>query len=229
MEFKVGPYNYALVITSGLMFDDEGNELLGLAVEDQRLLILSHKIRPEEREGILFHEYTHAWGFHGASPTNEEERCRLNAMMIQQFNGDLSQQGGREALEEMDPERMGNIGQATGRDIAIRPATPAPPLPDAMPPIEIMGQPDRLPCATCEAPVMCGSIHHDDPVADGSGRVRMLRWFSCEACGSLQIWWEHCDQTGMLTGVYVSVPRPRVLNGAEAAKWLKEHRQLATA
>jgi hypothetical protein len=221
MEFHVGPYTYTLVISAGEMYDDLGCELSGLAVESQKLLILSHKLEPCDREGILYHEVEHAWSFHGATPSTEEGRCQLSAMIRRQFGEDLEQQGGREALEKLQPTRMGNIGMPTLR------RTTSPPVPDRAIPMEVMGQPDRLPCATCEAPIMCGSIHHDAPTSDGSGKIRMLRWFNCEICGAVQVWWEYCDTHGNPLGVYVSVPRPRVLQGIAAKEWLKERRVAA--
>ena len=111
IAFHVGPYAYTLIVSDGGIFDDEGFELDGLAVEAHRLLILSRSLDVDRRAEIAFHEYMHAWGFHVPEPRNEEERCNLASMVRLQFDRDLATVGGEAALRDMRPTRLGTIGR----------------------------------------------------------------------------------------------------------------------
>jgi hypothetical protein len=111
IPFHVGPYVYRLVITDRSLFNAEGDELEGVAVEGRRLLILSFIVEPERREEVALHELIHAWAFHVPTPRTEEERCQLHAMIGEQFRRDLEAQGGREALMQLQPQRVPHLGR----------------------------------------------------------------------------------------------------------------------
>jgi len=217
MDFGVGPFTYRLAISDRSIFDAEGNELEGCAVEARRLLIISRIVEPERREEIALHEFTHAWGFHVPKPSDEEERCQLTALIAQQFAADLERAGGREALQRLPAQRVPHLGKPA-RSKAEQVDT------------EQSNRSDRRVCGGCGAEVMCGSVVNGDIELHGAtNRTRMGRWMECEACGALQHWTEYCTADGIPLGEYVSNPPPRVLYGAQAAAWMAERRELAGA
>lgn len=213
MNFHVGPVVYTLVVSDRAIFDTEGNELEGVALEGRRLLLLSRIVEPERREEVALHEYAHAWRFNVPEPSNEEELARFTGMVAQQFYKDLDAQGGRDALVKLPMQRVNHIG---------RPAPTASVASVARQ--TVMGAPDRMCCPTCEAEVMCGSIHNGEPFAhDASGKIRIERWMECEACGSLTVWLEVAAADGTPLGEFVSNPPPRVMRGLAATQWVGDH------
>lgn len=217
MKFHVGPFLYTLAISDRQIFDVEGNPLEGAAVESRRLIIISYIVELERRAEVLMHELIHCWAFHVPQPSDEEERANLVAMITEQFHRDLESQDGREALAKLQPQRVPQLGSAL----------PAPRLAFAR---EVMGSSDRMICAACDADVMCGSIHHGEPeLHEATAQWRILRWFQCDACAGLQIWYECCAPDGSPLGTFIANPKPRLLRGAEASLWLSEHSEPAAS
>ena len=217
VEFHVGPYVYRLVVSDRSIFDAEGNELEGCAVEGRRLVILSRIVEPERREEVAAHELIHAWAFHAPKPSDEEERCQFHAMIAEQFRRDLEVGGGRERLLQLPRTCVPHLGRPVPQKLA--PAT-----------VETFGRTDRVSCACCESETACGSVHNSDPEPHPTtGRQKMQRWFRCEICATVTAWWEWADDAGLPTGEYVSVPAPRMLQGAEAARWMAEQAAMQAA
>lgn len=217
MNFHVAGVSYRLVVSDRSVFDAEGNELEGCAVEGRRLLIISRIVEPERREEIAMHEISHAWTFHVPKPGDEEERCQFNATISRQFYADLEAQGGREALRQMAMTRVPHLGkplpQATSKALQMR---------------ETFGKSDRTPCGACDTDTMVGSIHNGEPVLhEPTNQFRVTRWFQCEACSAVQVWTEVSAPDGTPLGEFVANPAPKLLRGAEAAAWLAEHREMA--
>lgn len=215
MQFHVGPVSYRLVISNRHVFDADGNELEGCAVEGRRLLILSCIVEPERREEVALHEFTHAWAFHVPQPSNEEERCQLTALIAQQFQKDLDAAGGREALIQMQPAHVPHLGR------------PAPALPDVAE--SSFARPHRMICSGCDTEILCGSIEQGEPsLHEFTGKQRVERWMRCDACGTLTVWFEVAHPDGSPTGEICAHPKPRMLRGTDAALWLAD-RSLQTA
>ena len=216
MQFRVGPYTYTLVVSDRAIFDADGNELEGVAVEGRRLIILSPIVEPERRPEVACHELYHAFTFAFPAPRTEEEIADFTGLVARQFHQELHEQGGRQALMQMVPRRVPHLG---------RPA-PARSLPFAR---DVIGPGDRIPCGVCDAPVMCGSIRNGAPeLHQPTGRLRMERWMHCEACGSVQAWMEWCAADGTPLGEFVSNPAPKLYRGAEAGRFVADH-ELARA
>ena len=210
MNFHVGPVVYRLVVSDRAIFDEEGNELEGLAHEARRLLILSRSVEPERREEVALHELAHAFAFHFPPPHNEEERCQFFATAAKQFRLDLEGQGGAESLLQMAAQRIPHLGK------------PQPPRPRKSA-VETWGISDRVVCGCCEAEIMCGSIRNGEPAEhEGTAQWRLERWTSCDACDSLTIWVEVCTPDGSPLGQYVANPAPKLLRGREASAWLSQ-------
>lgn len=210
MKFHVGHIPYAVIVSDRAMFNSDGDPLEGLAVEANRLIIISRSVEPCRRAEIAQHEYLHCWGFHVPQPATEEERCQLGAFVAEQFRLQLDEQGGEDALRNLPPTRMPRMGTPRKERVAAQPPEP-------------FGITDRIPCGCCGADVMCGSIHNGPPaVHEITGQWSLERWATCDACGSLQAWGEYCTPDGIPSGRYVSNPPPRMLRGAEAARWLAE-------
>lgn len=208
MFFNVGPYRYRLAISDRPIYDAEGNQLEGLAVEQRRLLIVSYRVEPDRREEVALHELGHAWLFHFPTPRTDEERCQFFAATARQFRMDLEEQGGAEAMLQMAPERVPHLSRGV----------PSSAQPIKLP--ESFGLTDRVVCGCCGAEIMCGEIRHAEPRQhEYTGQWQVERWADCEACGTLQVWLEYCAPDGRPTGTFVSVPPPRMLRGREAALW----------
>lgn len=122
IEFHVGATPYMLIISDRSIFDSDGCELEGCAVEGRRLLILSHIVHPERREEVARHEFYHAWRFHVPAPKNEEEDAQLHALVAKQFRVDLDDAGGQDALLNIRPCKV-LLGRPPG-DKLINPVAP---------------------------------------------------------------------------------------------------------
>jgi hypothetical protein len=208
MKFTIGPYIYDLVLADRAIFDAEGNPLEGAAIESRRLLVISLNVEPERREEIAMHEFLHAIEFHIQPPRTEEERAQFFAFYSQQFRDEFEDQGGRAVLTRMMPRRLPAMGRPP---LAARISVAR----------DTFGSPDRIPCAGCEADVMCGSIHNGEPeLHEATNRWYMERWFRCEGCAAIQAWLEYCTPDGVPLGTFVSNPKPRLLRGDDAAQWL---------
>jgi hypothetical protein len=209
--FHVGPVVYRLVISDRSIFDAEGSELEGCAVEGRRLIIISRIVEPERREEVALHEFAHAWAFHVPKPADEEERCQLTALIAQQFRDDLEAQGGREALRSIPAQRVPHLGKptpATAKALSLR---------------ETFGRSDRMPCGACDTDTMVGSIHNGEAALhQATNQFRITRWFECDACGALQVWTELCTPDGSPLGEFVANPPPKILRGADATAFLAE-------
>lgn len=215
VKFRVGTITYTLVISDSSIYDAEGNEVEGIALEAQRLLLISRIVEPTRREEVAMHEYVHAWFFHVPRPTTEEENCQFAAFVAEQFNQALESQGGRDALRALPATRMPRLGSPPAQRIA--PAAP-----------EAFQVADRIPCGTCQSDIMCGSIVNGSQVVHQyTGQWWMVRWARCEACGDLQAWGEYCTPDGIPLGKYVSNPPPRMMRGAEAKQWLTERAKIS--
>lgn len=211
MQFHVGPVAYTLVISDRSIFDEEGDELEGRAVESRRLLIISHRVEPERREDVALHEFKHAWQFHVPAPTTPEEDCQLFSLASRQFHNDLENQGGAEALRQLRPTRVAHTGRPIPQSSARRTA------PDSFRLV------DRVECGGCNSDVMCGSIINSTPALhEPTSQYRLQRWFCCDGCSAVQVWWEVCDADGTPLGQFVANPPPKMLRGADALRWLEE-------
>lgn len=213
LQFHIGPHVYRLVISDRSIYDAEGNEMEGAAIESRRLLIVSRIVERDRRYEVALHEFFHAWNFHVPPATDEEHQADLAALVSQQFHADLEEEGGVAALMALEPQAVPRIGS---------------PRPERRPnDSEPFTPPDRLECHTCGASVMCGDIRTGELAADrATGRLRVPRWFKCDGCGRLQTWWEYATEDGSPTGDLVQHPRPCVLSGADADQWVAEHREV---
>lgn len=207
MRFHVAAVIYELRIPSAPIFDGD-QEIWGQCIPEWHKLLISPAAPIDQRRRLLAHELYHAWRFEVPKPNTEEELATLSATVNDSMDEDLERQGGTTALRQLRPE-------------------PADPVfvPDQVGKPDLLGADDRMPCAGCDAYVMCGSIHHDPPEFHGATtRYRMTRWMVCDACGVLQVWLEWCSPDGTPSGKFVANPRPRLLWGHEASAWLAEHR-----
>lgn len=102
--FRIGPWQYRVRVVAGPILDDQGRELLGQTSEDDRQILISSRATQRQRVDVLFHELRHAWRFHFGYPADEEAQCDYFASIMASTYQDLEAQGGREALEQLEPE-----------------------------------------------------------------------------------------------------------------------------
>lgn len=213
MQFTVaGLQRFTLRIPNQPIYDESGDRLDGLCIDSRRLIFIDHAIAPDQREEVLVHELTHAWGFCVPLPHTEEERCRLNALIVQQMRMDLERQGGIEVLKSL-------LSSPVSLPYAAMPvrkhgATILPPQ-------------DWWECGNCAAKTMCGSIDGEPAeFVESLQQYQMLRWFRCEFCNTLNTWREVATGEGLPMGVLVQVPPPRLLYGEAARAWLADRPQV---
>lgn len=94
MQFRVGPFTYRLIVTSGDI-DFEGEPCLGLCDNESHQMFISDRCRGPQRLQVLCHEYMEAWLYHfgqgiqsGEAPA-KEAWCDLFGLAMAQFVGDL--------------------------------------------------------------------------------------------------------------------------------------------
>lgn len=213
MILHVGTIGYSVVLSDQAIFDSDGNQLEGCALEARKLIVLSRIVEPDRREEIAEHEFYHCWLFHVPKPANEEEAAQFHALVAKQFRRDLKDAGGPDAFLSLRPTRV-----SIGRPSVSRA--------DHLPGFarQSLGAGDRIPCGGCDADVMAGSIHTGPAIAqEGTGRFYVERWMRCDACGAVQAWNELATAEGTPLGEFCAVPRPRVMRGVEAGAWMVEH------
>lgn len=211
MQLHVGTTTYTVVLSDRSIYDSEGNELEGCAVEGRRLIILSRIVEPSRREEVAEHEFYHCWLFHVPTPKTEEEAAQLHSLVARQFRHDLDTAGGLDVLLNLKATRI-QLG---------RPTTEGAEMPQGR---EWKGSGDRTTCGGCDSEVMAGSIHTGPAIAhEPTGRFHVERWMHCDACGIVQVWHEVAASDGMPLGEVRPVPQPKVLRGAEASAWIAEH------
>jgi len=214
MKFQIGERAYELVIADRHLYDEEGNQLEGRALEGPRLVVLSRAVEIERRYEVLRHEIQHCWFFHIPKPSSEEESCQLAAFIDEKFHADLDRQGGRDALESMPAQSVPHLGRP-----AI--ARPAAQLRDTY------GSPDRKVCGNCDSETLCGSIHNGEHfLHEQTGKVRVERWMECDACGIVTHWFEVATADGSPLGELIPNPRPRMLRSADAKAFLADKRKM---
>lgn len=215
LSLHVGTTPYSVILSDNSIYDSEGNELEGCAVEGRRLIVLSRIVEPQRREEIAQHEFYHCWLFHVPSPANEEQAAQLHSTVARQFQHDLEKAGGPDVLLNLRPTR-------------VRLGKPLPTTADrTRGGREIFGSSDRMSCGGCEADVMAGSIHTGPVTAEvETTRFYVERWMQCDACGAVQVWCELSTSEGKPLGEFCAVPRPRILRGADASAWIAERSEL---
>jgi hypothetical protein len=202
-----GVHRYSVRIPDKAIFDHLGDEMEGLAIESRRLILISPAVQIDRREEVLRHEVQHAWEFHVPSPRGAEERAQLAATIDQALRVDLERLGGIAILNIMKPEPMSLPYRAPIQRAS--PSSGSIPL-------------DRIVCGGCESEIMCGSIHTDEAeFHDGLRQHHVQRWFECETCGIVQLWFEVATSDGCPTGTFVQVPAPRMMRGEECRRWLR--------
>ncbi len=211
MKFHVGPFTYTLVVSDRSIFDADGNQLDGIAVESRRMLLISRHVEPERREEVAMHEFVHAWEFHVPKPTTDEERCQFFAFLDRQFRDDLHNGGGRETLAQIVPRHVNHIDRPLHQAAKVAAAR------------EIVSFEAQRVCGQCDTSIVCGSIHNGEPTAhEATGKFRLERWMRCDVCGTVTVWQEVCTSDGSPLLEFVSYPAPRMIRGAEAALWAAE-------
>jgi hypothetical protein len=212
MILHVGPTEYSVVLSDRRIFNAEGDELEAAAIYDRRLIVLSKTIEPARREEVVRHEFYHCWTFHVPTPRSDEESARLHTTVAGQFESDLEAAGGADALLNMRPTAV-----VMGRSAPAR----LMPLPSTA---QAIGRTDRIVCGGCEAEVMTGSIETGPAIPhEATSCFYVERWCHCEACGAVQAWCEFASSDGRPLGEFCPVPRPRLLRGDEARRWMVEH------
>lgn len=111
LKFEIGPDVYTLFIADRALFDEEGDELEGRAIEAPKVIVISFSVAPERRLEVAYHEYQHAWEFAVPAPRDAEERCDFASFLHRKFTQDLERQGGPERLMELIPQRVPHLGR----------------------------------------------------------------------------------------------------------------------
>jgi hypothetical protein len=89
MEFRVGPYLYAVRPVAGYI-DHQGQRCLGLCDNERHELLISDQASPAQQIQVACHEYMEAWVYHfGANLTDKEDYCDLFGLAMTQFIMDL--------------------------------------------------------------------------------------------------------------------------------------------
>jgi len=213
MIFHVGPYTYRLRITAGPLKSTEGETLTGLAVRDDREILISGDVRPEDRLTVLLHELKHAWFFHIPKPVTEEESCELFAMIATGMMNDLNREGGEDRLKalrpprphEPAPPRVSAPQRAEEDEPGALRYVPVDPVEEWQ--TEAPSRAGRAQCGQCDLIVADGSIVTGP--AEWSHEAKGLvvrRTLFCSHCYHLQAWVEGANVSGVPNGSVVEGP-----------------------
>ena len=107
MRFAVGPYTYTLRIS-----DTFRDDCWALCAERARIITIASDCRGQDRLETLGHELAHAWIYATGEPKDIEGWCDLIGTVTAAMLADLIEQGGVEALEQMEPTEREAAGQA---------------------------------------------------------------------------------------------------------------------
>ncbi|MBV8780180.1 MAG: hypothetical protein JO353_02175 [Phycisphaerae bacterium] len=179
-----------------------------------REIWLSFTTDKAARIAVILHELRHAWERHVGVPRDAETECQLTASIGEQFRQDIDANGGDDCImrlraepwpytREEDDQPTKQLRRPTKNDRHYEPQ-------------------EYRSCPRCEASMAAGSIEHGIiEFYAPTKEYQIDRWMICETCGTLSTWREICTPDGQPLGRIVEIPRPRMLNGAEASEWLK--------
>lgn len=175
----------------------------------RKRILISHDVPRDERRRVLLHELRHLWvNAHGATNDPEVDADQA-AEMMDALMRQYEDQGGDAALELLDP-----IADKPHRTQSLTAITG--PLGNT-----------SSECGGCGQRVFVGSIANGKPEwSTDADAYLMDRGMCCPACDKVTAWREACSEAGMPLGAIVAFPPPRVLRGAEASQWMREHAEL---
>jgi hypothetical protein len=192
MRLHVGPHLYRVAITEGPIFH-EGEECLGLCVQQLREIQLSPACPPEDRLGMLIHELVHAHVFTDGEPKDLESWCDRIGSILRTLLRDLSSQGGEEALMRLRP---GESPEANAAKIGLLRSRS---------------------CGRCSTMVAGGSVVCRPSRLPGVLDMALY----CECCGHVQRWQEQAAASGLPSGIVVG--DPTFERGDAARAFLREN------
>jgi hypothetical protein len=165
MEFRVGPYLYAVRPVAGYI-DHQGQRCLGLCDNERHELLISDQASPAQQIQVACHEYMEAWVYHfGANLTDKEDYCDLFGLAMTQFIMDLI----RDLRPMLKPEAAQALDLLHG----------APPAPGMTPGIASGIAPENV------ASVRAGMGHLPRP---DPGSYRVTRIYEPAPNGSAEPW-----------------------------------------
>jgi len=202
MQLEIGTMSYTVRRRWDLKIDGEPCDGV-TSHRDQVIWIDGEIAEPAELLDVLRHEHLHAveWRMGGAG-VGEEKRAQFVAFVGAAFERDLAAAGGVEAVLALPIH-------------GLRPGAISRPLV-----AEAISNGDRRVCGSCETEVSAGSIGNGELQEHGQGVYLRERWFTCPACGIVQVWTERCSSRGVPLGGFVEA---RMLSSNEATAFLATH------
>jgi hypothetical protein len=171
----------------------DGRECLGLCRETEREILIASDCPPTERLPVLLHELTHGWVFACGEPRTLEAWADLNGTMLASALRDLWTQGGEAALLRL------NAGESPEWKAAC------------------LALSRNRSCKDCRGTVAGASVLCVPAGIDGILELAL----HCDFCQQVQIWREAAGANGLPSGTVVG--EPRMLKGAAAAAFVREH------
>lgn len=204
LSFNLFGQQISVIVRQGAIYRN-GLKRDALWQPDSRRIAISGELPPAERYRNLLHELRHAWTDRMGLPADGESDADDISRFIEAIDDQLDQQGGRSALEALEP-------------VSIAEATPPRPRQT------LASYHSSVLCATCGALIAPGSIHNGEAAQHPSIPVFIIdRGTQCPACDTVYVWTEEATVEGVPTGVIFPTPPPRVLRGSERSQWMATH------
>lgn len=198
MRFHVGPLLVTVKLSTHPLYDDAGDELLGLCDFNKRLVLLSPVCPAKQRPAVIFHELRHAWCFYCGRPNGDEADADHYALMTDSILCDLERQGGRAALIALGKP-----------DAAVKS-------------LADVSNTRLIACSVCDQRIAPGSVVVSSRKTDTKTSAPVVDLaFYCPQCDHVQQWSEFSNGSGRPTGAWAG--EARFLRGAESLAFQEAH------
>ena len=105
MTFSCGCWVYRVRVARTPLRDGRGQRLTALVHWRGATIWLDPGLPVEIRLAVLLHELRHVWDAHCPGTRDEEQEAEFTATVAATVFEQLQSQGGRQALEALEPER----------------------------------------------------------------------------------------------------------------------------
>jgi hypothetical protein len=212
MQFTVAGRTFPVRISAELLYDAEGADAWAVIDPVVGEILIWQDCPRAEWLHTLRYEFHRMWSMYNFPPEGQTHGAMNFANEAGEFDRQFAEQGGVAKLLSMTSHDDLPPEPPKDREDIPKPAVKAEPQ---------QPRTDRRDCK-CGETMMCGSFVTGKRIWSKSNRIwRCQRYFICDACGGVNVWWEKCDAEGEPEGQLLDYPAPDYYLGERARIFLR--------